>query len=1064
MNNIRINKSINILKSLGFQDLKYLGQGQEGVVFRDDKSVYKVLLPINNEIVKFEIAYRRKLFFLNLSKSLNHLYSVELIKTEETIIVKYPYEKGEECINYTEEEAIGILTELWQQKIIILDIKPANCIRVGGTIKIIDLDGKEYTDNLFLNMCARMYLYANYFNKYKYTEFQKLKRSAINNFELPELKGFRVFVNRVFSNIIFKESKNFNYSIKSNKSEIIEQVNSSVNLEDLFFSKIKEKQYLTEIYFNDVKLTSNNYFEPQNLHIGYSKIIPLDKKVTLLIKTCPQDVATIEENIKHIVKQLSSPNPFYEVVVSVDTKEQNFLREFNKKGTLEDLLNIVIKLKLRKIIDRIVIFDNSKTRELNKRWFNIESNFSHTNSNAPLAPQLYAFEECKGDYILQMDSDVLIGRKAYDHSFLSDMLSEFEKNKNVISVGFNIPNKKTNNYFGFDDGGFVPEVRMGLLHKKRIYDLLPLPNSVNENGEPTLTWHRSLLKKQIENKKVSIRGGDHRSFYIHPQNYRKKEPYAWLSILDKVEQNILPNLQYGKFDLDGSLYDWSITKRKEKMVVLICFRNVRIDRFLRMWYSLMSQDIDDFGIILVDDNSDNGLPYFIDTLIKAHRDRITFIKNRHRATRMQNVYRAIHYNVLNPETIIVMLDGDDALIGNTVLSHILDKYNAYDADVVIGRFHQTYRIQPNYRYPVDFINPRKKGGNVWQHLKTFKKYLFDSIPLPYFKHNDETIKLYKNKWFETCDDFAFMVPIIEMAQQPIQLDNINYYYERDYEKRNDDRDLKEKIIAEILTKPPLSKENVFKGRKSFKPNINKVEIDITYECNLKCLGCNRSCTQSPTMESMKLSDIKQFIKETIFLKKKWKLINILGGEPTLHPKFKEIIHCIHNEYIMKHSPETILQIVSNGYVATSRFLCDEMRIKYKNVRIDYGSYKTDKVVEYFSPFNDAPIDDEKFKNTDFKKGCWVTSYCGIGLNKDGYYACAVAAGIDRIIHKNMAIPKLSEITDEKLEKQLNEFCKYCGNFKAYEDNFGNFIPRVEKEPFKNVVSKSWKKLYANKRK
>lgn len=1055
----RIKKAKDILLKQGIKSVEYLGVGHEGVVFTDTKSVYKVLLPINNNTFDFEIAYRRKSFFVNLSKDLKHLYCIELIKTKETIIIKYPFEKGEKCSFYTEYEAISILTELWQQKIIILDSKPENCIRVGGVIKIIDLDGKEYNDNLFLNMCARMYLYANYYSKYTYAEFQKLKRSAINNFELPELKGLRVFVNRVFTNIIFEESKHFTLFENSVKNKIQEQININDNLENIFFSKIKDNKYLTGIYFDGYKLNSDNYFEPINLRVGYKEITPIDKKVTLLIKTCPQDTATIEENIKHIVKQLSSPNSFYEVVVSIDTKEENYLREFNSKGTLKALLDKVEKLKENNVIDRYIIFDKSKTKELNKRWFDIDTAESHTISNAPLAPQLYAFEQCKGDYILQMDSDVLIGRKDYQHSFLADMLSEFDKNENVISVGFNIPNKETNDYFGFENGGFVPEVRMGLLHKERIYNLLPLPNSVGKNGKLKLTWQRSLLEKQKVSKKVSIRGGDHRSFYIHPQNYRKQEPYAWLTILDAVEQNILPNSQYGKFDVEGSLYDWSIPKRNEKIIVVSCFRNVSIDRFLRMWCSLMAQNTSDFGIILLDDNSDNGLPYFIDSLIKPYLHKVTFIKKRNRSTRMENVYTAIHYYVSNPDSIIVMLDGDDALIGNKVLTTIAEKYDAYNADVSVGRFHQTYRIQPHYRYPVNFANPRKAGGNVWQHLKTFKKYLFDSIPLPYFKHKSESVKLYKNKWLQTCDDFAFMVPIVEMAQQPIQLDDINYYYERDYEKRNDDRDIKEQCIAEILTNPPLSKMDVFKERKTFLPNINKVEIDITYECNLKCLGCNRSCTQAPTTESVEFSDIKQFVEESVITNKKWELINILGGEPTLHPEFKKIVAYIHDEYIIKQSPKTILQVVSNGYDEKSRNLCEDIRAKYKNVRIDYGSYKTDRVVEYFSPFNDAPIDDDKFKEADFKKGCWVTSYCGIGLNKNGYYACAVAGGIDRIFNKNTAIPKLTEITNDRLKQQLEEFCRYCGNFKAYEDNFGDFIPRVEKEPFRNEISESWKRLY-----
>lgn len=1055
----RIKIAENIVLNHGIQSFDYLGVGHEGVVFTDTRYVYKVLLPINNNTFDFEIAYRRKSFFLNLSKDLKHLYCIELIKTKETIIVKYPFEKGEKCSSYTEVEAISILTELWQQKIIILDCKPENCIRVGETIKIIDLDGKEYNDNLFLNVCARMYLYSNYYDKYEYTEFQKVKRSAINNFDLPELKGLRVFVNRVFANIIFEESKNFYHFTNPDKNVIQEQININDNLENVFFSKIKDHKYLTGIYFDGFELNSKNYFEPINLRIGYKPIMPIDKKVTLLIKTCPQDTATIEENIKHIVKQLSSPNSFYEVVVSIDTKEDNFLREFNCKGTLKELLEKVEKLKANKIIDRFIVFEKSKTKELNKRWFNLDTDASHTISNAPLAPQLYAFEQCKGDYILQMDSDVLIGRKDYSHSFLSDMLSEFDKNRDVVSVGFNIPHKDTNDYFGFTNGGFVPEVRMGLLHKERIYNLLPLPNSVDKNGKPDLTWQRSLLKKQKESDKISIRGGDHRSFYIHPQNYRKKEPYAWLTILDKVEQNILPDFQFGKFDVEGTLYDWSIHKRSEKIVVVSCFRNVSIDRFLRMWCSLMAQHSTDFGIILLDDNSDNGLPFFIDTLIKPHLNKVTFIKKRNRSTRMENVYTAIHNYVSNPDSIIVMLDGDDALIGNSVITTIAEKYDAYNADFAVGSFHQTYRIQPHYRYPVDFTNPRKSGGNVWQHLKTFKKYLFDSVPLTYFKHSVEGEKLYESKWLQTCDDFAFMVPIVEMSQQPIQLHDINYYYERDYETRNDDRDIKEKCIADILTKLPLSKIDVFKDRKKFLPNINKIEIDITYVCNLMCLGCNRSCSQAPTKESVTFSDIERFVKESILANKKWELINILGGEPTLHPKFVEIIKYIHNEYIIKQSPRTILQIVSNGYDEKSRNLCDDMKSKYKNVRIDYYSYKTNKVVEYFSPFNDAPIDDENFKNADFKKGCWVTSICGIGFNKKGYYACAVAGGIDRISKKNMAIDNLSEITNDKLEMQLQEFCKYCGNFKAYDENYGNFIPRVEKKPFSNEISKTWVKLY-----
>ena len=1057
----RREEALKILLEEGIDNLEFLGEGQEGVVYTNKKYVYKVILPLHSVgEFDFQKVYRNKSYFINLSSNLKCLHRIELIKTLKNYVIKYDYEKSIPCEIYTENEAISVLIELWQEKIIIRDCKPENFIRLNDRIKLVDADGEAYTDNLFLNMCARMYLFANYYKTFEYTKFQKLKRSAINNFDLPELNGLREFVNRVFTNVIFHQSTESNISLfTQSKFDIKEVLDDQTNLEKLFYAKLKDNKYLKDVSFSGIEINERNYFTPLNYTANYLKLEPLNQRVTLLIKTCPQDIDTIESNIKHIVKQLSSPNPFYEVLVSIDTKEVNFLREYNDKGTLHEIIKVVERLEEQKVIDRYVIFNESKTKEINKQWFNIDSIETHTNTKAPLAPQLYAFNECKGEYILQVDSDVLVGRKDYTHSFLSEMLMEFDKNKDVLSVGFNIYNKEDNSYFGFEGQGFVPEVRMGLLHKQRIYELLPLPNSLNDNGDIELTWHRSLLKKQKELNKFSLRGGGHNSFYIHPQNYRKKKSYAWMTILDKVEQNILPSIQYGKFDVEGSLYDWSIPKRNEDIVVVSCFRNVSIDRFTRMWYSLISQKHPNFGIILLDDNSDNGLPYFIDTLIKPYKDRVTLIKKRTRSKRIENVYNAIHFYISNPESVVVMLDGDDALIGNEVLNSISNTYDTYKADVVVGRMHQTYRLQPHYRYPVDFRNPREKGGNVWQHVKTFKKYLFDSIPLPYFKYSKENIELYADEWIETCDDYAFMVPIVEMSVQPVRLDYINYFYERDYEKRNDDRDLKEDCIAEILNKESLSPSDVYKRRKGFEPNTEKIELDITYECNLKCLGCNRSCTQSPTSESLSLSDIKRFVNESISNNHDWKFINILGGEPTLHPEFKEIIKFIHVEYIEKYKPDTILQIVSNGYEEKSRVLCEDMRDNFKNVRIDYGSYKTDKVVEYFSPFNDAPIDDENFKNADFSKGCWVTSSCGVGFNGKGYYACAVAGGIDRITNQNMEVASLKDLTNKALKEQLNEFCKLCGNFKAYESNSGDFIPRVEKEPFKNIMTNSWKRVY-----
>ena len=181
----------------------------------------------------------------------------------------------------------------------------------------------------------------------------------------------------------------------------------------------------------------------------------------------PEDEQTIEANVKHIVRQLSSPNPFYEVILSIDTKQSAFLREYHSKGTLENVIAIAQRLQAEHVIDRYVVFDESRTIEINRRWFALESPYAHTANQTPVAPQLYAFEQCEGDYILQTDSDVIIGRKDLTHSYLTDMLNQLKHNEKVISVGFNIYNRESKEYFGFEEGGFVPEVRLGLLDKSK---------------------------------------------------------------------------------------------------------------------------------------------------------------------------------------------------------------------------------------------------------------------------------------------------------------------------------------------------------------------------------------------------------------------------------------------------------------------------------------------------------------------------------------------------------------------------------------------------------------------
>lgn len=1061
-NQERIEKSKQILNNLGLTYIEYLGIGTQGVVFFQNKWVYKVIF---SESTDWNNTQWYRTFFKTHHFITNSFYKLEeIIEIEAKISVeKYNYEKGEQITNYTETEAIDLLANCWQEKITICDCKPENFIRVNGMLKVIDMGAcTYYSDNLFLNSCVRMFIFIKYGNN---ENIEKIKRSAINNFNLPELKRISQFLTKVFNKIIFKQSESVlkNIQLKKNSALIYENysLDKLPNLEKLFFIKLKEESlYLANIQINHVEISELSNCE---VYLGYKKIQKCNRNISLLIKTCAMDVATIEQVVKHIVRQLSYPQTFQEILLSIDSKKDNFLRQYTSNSDYEKVIQIAEKLKKEKVIDRYVIFNPDDAAKINKDWFALETAQTHSTGNVPVASQLSAFEKCNGDYILQMDSDVMIGRKDFNHNYLQDMLTELDKNEKVISVGFNIYNKKSKPYFGFENGGFVPEVRMGLFHKKRFFNQRPFPNSLDKDGKLNLTWYRSAEIHQKNTGTCSIRGGDNRTFFIHPQNYRKSEVYTWMNILDRVEQLEIPECQYDNFDCQGSFYDWCISKRNENLVIVAIINNTEPSNFLRFWYSLLSQNLQNFGIILYDNCSENGIGFLIQYLIKDYKDRITFIRGRNKLTDLQCEFISIHNVCINQQSVIVCAEADNALIGNEALSSLYKKYQDNQCDLTCGVAFINGEVKTNYRESVDFLHPRTKISNVWSGLISFKKYLFDSIPLNHFTYENKELKISQRKWYENHKEMAKMIPMVEMCSKPLQLYFINYFVDK---KSKTVKYLgRDNVETDLKKKHTLESKEIILDRKTFVTNKNRIDIDITFLCNLNCKGCIRSCGEAPSTDQMTIQDIQNFINESIRLGKKWERINVLGGEPTLHPDFFNIIELLQTKYADKFDSNLVIQVVSNGKISKSRDLCKDVE-KFKNVIIDYNSYKTDNSIDFFTSFNDAPIDDSEFKNADFSKGCWVAADSGFGLNKNGYFACPNCSGIDRVMNLGIGLKSFNDLTDELMKKQFEICCKYCGFFKHYSSNMGNFIPRNQREPFRNIISKTWKESYAeyNKRK
>lgn len=232
-----------------------------------------------------------------------------------------------------------------------------------------------------------------------------------------------------------------------------------------------------------------------------------------------------------------------------------------------------------------------------------------------------------------------------------------------------------------------------------------------------------------------------------------------------------------------------------------------------------------------------------------------------------------------------------------------------------------------------------------------------------------------------------------------------------------------------------------------------IEIDITYDCNLMCHNCNRSSTQAPEKLHISIERIQGFVDESIKSDKYWKRIRVLGGEPTLHPNFIEII----DELLRYKSyfPSCLIEVVTNGYGEKVKSIIKKIP---KEIWIE-NSEKQEKIQPDFGPFNLAPIDEQKYAFSDYSNGCSIMSECGMGLTTLGYYPCAVAGGIDRILGESIGYKYLPDDSDN-MEQLAKKLCQYCGRFRD-----GHFVPKNLRKPLmKQETSKSWEKLYANWRK
>ena len=242
----------------------------------------------------------------------------------------------------------------------------------------------------------------------------------------------------------------------------------------------------------------------------------------------------------------------------------------------------------------------------------------------------------------------------------------------------------------------------------------------------------------------------------------------------------------------------------------------------------------------------------------------------------------------------------------------------------------------------------------------------------------------------------------------------------------------------------------------YRPSHRAIIIDITEACDLGCIDCSRSCghDQAPSKSHMALEQIERFIFETRQQRRKWEVILIEGGEPTLHPFFLDIVTTL-ADYVRHESPRTVLQVNTNGYSENSRTILSRIPPGV----IVHSSAKTGRLQDEHLLFNFAPLDLDDADRYDFSQGCYLPAFYGLGLNRYGYYPHPNCGSIDRVFGLDIGRKNLPE-TDDDLGDQFPQLCRYCGVFLHLNRLAAGENPLVKHSSFEaGIKTESWRKAY-----
>lgn len=179
----------------------------------------------------------------------------------------------------------------------------------------------------------------------------------------------------------------------------------------------------------------------------------------------------------------------------------------------------------------------------------------------------------------------------------------------------------------------------------------------------------------------------------------------------------------------------------------------------RYFDSIIKQTYTNWILVYIDDFSSDSTLEDLQKLVSEHNlnDRVTIIHNNERHGHLYNQYHAI--NSLDPNSIVVILDGDDWLYDNDALAVINNAYQNENVWITYGQFWYWKKNKKGFcrEIPAETVQKNALREITWRtsHARTFYAGLFQQIRIEDLMYNGD--------FFPKCADVCTMYPMLEMA-------------------------------------------------------------------------------------------------------------------------------------------------------------------------------------------------------------------------------------------------------------------------------------------------------------